>query len=303
MHDSCSLLILAAGLGSRFGADKQIVALSSLSLPIFGFSLQDAVKNNITHAIIVTRSTLANFFEKNIFPCFPAIHFDLVFQDQSLPSLPMGRLKPWGTGHAVLCAKDYISHYFIVINADDFYGQNAITIAANFLKSTFPNQYCCVGYPLIHTLSPNGPVSRGIIESDSQNFVTSITEMAHIEQGSNGTITAHKISEKTKSSRHSSFSSITLQPQQPVSLNLFGLNSNIFPILEEKFQNFLKENDHSPTTEFYLPTTITAPDILNKIMTMKMLSTQDHWLGITYRDDLLFVENHLETLIAQGIYR
>jgi UTP-glucose-1-phosphate uridylyltransferase len=302
MHGTTSLLILAAGLGSRFGSDKQILKISSLQLPILAFSLQDAVKNNITHAVIVTRSELADFFEKNIFPYFPSVHFDLVFQDQTTPKLPTNRIKPWGTGHAVLCAREHIRGNFIVVNADDFYGSHAMATVIRFLANNQPNQFCCVGYPLSHALSSNGPVSRGIIQMDSQNFVTSIVEITKIQQFSNGPITGHSThTEKRKDDPDEDFP-IPLQPQQPVSLNLFGLGANVFQILEQKFQNFLRQNGDSPTAEFYLPTAVTAPDVLNKIITMKMLPTQDRWLGMTYPNDRPFVENQLNQWIAQGVY-
>ncbi|MDR2371701.1 MAG: hypothetical protein LBD60_00970 [Puniceicoccales bacterium] len=303
MHDTISLLILAAGLGSRFGGNKQILKISSLQLPILAFSLQDAVKNNITHAVIVTRFGLADFFEKNIFPYFPSIHFDLVFQDQAMPKLPTNRIKPWGTGHAVLCAREYIRGNFIVVNADDFYGPHAIATAIRFLENNQSNQFCCVGYPLGHTLSPNGPVSRGIIQMDSQNFVTSIVEMVKIQQFSDGSITGHSPHMEKKKNNPNEDSPILLQPQQPVSLNLFGLSANVFPILEQKLQNFLQHNSSSSTAEFYLPIATTAPDVLNKTVTMKMLPTRDRWFGMTYPDDRLLIENQLNRWIAQGIYQ
>jgi UTP-glucose-1-phosphate uridylyltransferase len=300
MCDSVSLLILAAGLGSRFGADKQILKISSLQIPILAFALLDAVRNNITHAVIVTRAKLASFFEKSIFPRFPSIHFDLVFQDQVEPKLPKNRIKPWGTGHAVLCAADRIRGNFIAMNADDFYGPNAIAPAMHFwegnLEDNNPDQFCCIGYLLTNTLSPNGPVSRGIIQADAQNFITSITEITQIQRQSNGSIIAPHIA------KGSDCFPILLQPQQPVSLNLFGLNANIFSILEQKFQNFLQQNLSSPTAEFYLPTAITASDVLNGMITMKMLPTQDHWFGITHKNDFPFVESQLNQLIDQGLY-
>jgi NDP-sugar pyrophosphorylase family protein len=298
--DAISLLILAAGLGSRFGGDKQILKLSSLQLPILAFSLRDAVKNSVNHAVIVTRSELADFFEKNIFAHFPSIHFDLVFQDQTMPK--PNRIKPWGTGHAVLCAREYIRGNFIVANADDFYGPHAMATAIRFLKNNRPNQFCCVGYSLSHTLSPNGPVSRGIIQTDAQNFVTSIVEMVRIQQLSDGSIAGYSTHvEREKDAPNEGFP-IPLQPQQPASLNLFGLGVNVFQILEQKFQNFLRQNSSSPIAEFYLPTAITAPDVLNKTATMKMLPTRDRWLGMTYPDDRLRIENLLNQWIARGMY-
>jgi UTP-glucose-1-phosphate uridylyltransferase len=295
-HPSTSLLILAAGLGSRFGADKQIIEISSLKLPILAFTLQDAAKNAITHAVIVTRSALTGFFERNIFPRFPSMRFDLVYQDQSEPPLPIHRTKPWGTGHAVLCAQNYSHGRFIVANGDDFYGPHAIVAAAHFLENSGKNQCCCVGYPLVHTLSPNGPVSRGILQTDGENFVTAIDEITQIQQLSDGTITA------SREATDAADSALVLQPQQPVSLNLFGLDGSIFPILEREFKNFFQENHNSTTAEFYLPTTITASDVLSKIITMKMLPTQDRWLGITHKNDLPFVGNQLNQLVAQGLY-
>ncbi|MDR1590401.1 MAG: hypothetical protein LBR92_00115 [Puniceicoccales bacterium] len=296
MHDTISLLILAAGLGSRFGSDKQILKISSLRLPILAFSLKDAVKNNITHAVIVTRSDLSDFFKKNIFPYFPSIHFDLIFQDQTMPKLPVNRIKPWGTGHAVLCAQEYIRGNFIIVNADDFYGPQAMATAIHFFENNHSNQFCCVGYPLSHTLSPNGPVSRGILQVDSQNSVISIVEMANIQQLPDGSIVGYSTHPEKEDVP------ILLGAQQLVSLNLFGLNAHIFAGLEQKFQDFLQQNGTSLTEEFYLPTALMAPDVLPKITTMKMLPTQDRWLGMTFPDDCLFVENQLNQFIAQKIY-
>jgi bifunctional N-acetylglucosamine-1-phosphate-uridyltransferase/glucosamine-1-phosphate-acetyltransferase GlmU-like protein len=291
-----SLLILAGGVGARFGSDKQIHRLSSLKLPLLAFSLQDAVKNGIDHVVIVTRSELADFFENNIFPHFPTIRFDLVFQDQALPKLPEGRVTPWGTGHAVLCARECIGGNFIVINADDFYGLHAMGSVVHFLRNSHPNQFCCVGYPLSHTLSANGPISRGIIQVDAQNFVTAITEITQIQRQPDGSIMG------ANTAHNSGYLSILLQPQQSVSLNLFGPGTTAFSILEQKFQEFLQINHHSPSAEFYLPTALTASDILNKTVAMAMLATQDRWLGITYKSDLPFVEDQLEKLVADGVY-
>jgi hypothetical protein len=293
MDASISLLILAAGFGSRFGSDKQIVKISSLRLPIFAFSLQDALKNNVTHAVIVTRSELADFFEKNIFPRFPTIHFDIVFQDLAEQKLTQNRIKPWGTGHAVLCAEDYIRGHFVVVNGDDFYGAEGIGAAINFVKKNA--KCCCVGYPLGHTLSDNGPVSRGIIEVDGRNFVTAITEIPHIQRLGDGSIVSLDPAKN--------FDPTLLRPERLVSLNLFGLRRDIFAILKQKFYIFLEKNYNSPTAEFHLPEAIAAPDVLSGALTMEVLSARGCWRGVTYREDLPLLEERLEGLVLRGLYK
>ncbi|MDR1303552.1 MAG: NTP transferase domain-containing protein [Puniceicoccales bacterium] len=293
MDTSVSLLILAAGLGSRFGLAKQILQIPPLGLPLFAFSLQNAVKNGVTHAVIVTRSELANFFEANIFPRFLAIHFDIIFQDLVGPKLPRNRTKPWGTGHAVLCARDYIRGNFVVVNADDFYGAEAIGAAVNFVKKN-NTECCCIGYPLIQTLSASGPVSRGIIEVDSENRATAITEVTQIQRLADGSIISLNSAKN--------FDSALLWPQRLVSLNLFGLSRDIFTILEQKFYSFLQKNQNSPTAEFYLPGAIVGANIFGRKLAMKMVPTQDYWFGVTYRGDIALVEERLRELVAKGLY-
>ncbi|MDR2200678.1 MAG: NTP transferase domain-containing protein [Puniceicoccales bacterium] len=299
MDDTIALVILAAGLGSRFGGDKQISRLSSLNLPLLAFSIQDAIKNGLKQVLIVTRTELADFFEKNISQKFPGIQFQLIFQDLAEPQLPKNRTKPWGTGHALLCAKTHIPGKFIVINGDDFYGPNALKAAIQFLRAVKENEFCCVGYPLETTLSPNGPVSRGLIETDANGFVTAIREMIHIRRFSDGIIGTTQPKENFSTSNAKPF---FLGERQPVSMNLFGLNASLFSFLEKKFEKFLQSDRNSLTGEFYLPTTITAPDVLNGNQTMKMLPTEDRWLGLTYSDDLPVAEQYLNELIQKGIY-
>ncbi|MDR0590931.1 MAG: NTP transferase domain-containing protein [Puniceicoccales bacterium] len=293
MDTSVSLLILAAGLGSRFGSDKQILQIPPLGLPIFAFSLQDVLKNGVTHAVIVTRFELADFFETNIFPRFPAVHFDIIFQDLAGPELPRNRIKPWGTGHAVLCAREYIRGNFVVINADDFYGADAIKAAINFVKKSGA-ECCCIGYPLVRTLSAGGPVSRGIIEVDSENYVTAITEITQIQRLADGSIISLDSSKN--------FDPALLWPRRFVSLNLFGLGGDIFIILNQKFHLFLQKNQNSLTAEFYLPEAIAGPDVLGVGVAMKMLPTRGYWFGVTYREDLFLAEKRLREFVRRGLY-
>ncbi len=272
-------------MGRRFGAAKQIVALSRYQWPLIRFNLIDGQKAGIRHVIIVTRSGLLPYFQQELVPALSEMKFDFVFQDQKGPQ----RTKPWGTGHALLCAEPFAREQFLVLNADDYYGRETVEDAVQFLCRSRGQNYGCVGYFLENTLSPNGAVSRGVIRTEG-NRIIHIEEYVQIQRNATGIIEAVE---------HRSQRKVILPPQQPVSLNLFALNRSIFPILERKFKAFLKNNASNEEAEFFLPTTITASDIPTP---MELIPTQAHWLGLTYLDDLPYAEAQLNHLIDQGYY-
>ena len=284
MIDDCSLVILAAGMGSRFGGDKQIALVSRLNWPLLRFTLVDAQCAGIRHVVVVTRENLLPFFEQHIFPNFKNIHFDTVCQEDVAPELPSQRTKPWGTGHAALCAKNLAHERFIVINADDFYGRHAIAQAVEFLKHN--DTYGCVGYPLVNTLSKNGAVSRGIIQAEEES-IQSIREHIKVQLLGDGKI--HAIEQRSQKPT-------ILPDDQPASLNLFALDRSVFNILQNKFQAFLNSGQDLSSAEFPLPSSITAPDTLQQ-HAMKLIPTTDYWIGLTYANDLPDVEAQLNQLI------
>ena len=288
MKSTASLVILAAGMGSRFGGDKQIVPLSCLQWPLLRFTLFDAWLAGIRHVVIITRTGLVSFFERDIFPNFPDVRFDIVCQDQVEPK----RAKPWGTGHAALCAKSAAQERFFIINADDFYGRKAIAQAVHFLESKIDGQYGCIGYSLANTLSLHGAVSRGIIRTDENDHVQSIDEYIQIQKHDDGQIYAVE---------HRTQQHVVLPNDQPTSLNLFAFDRSVFDVLQTKFEAFLEKQQESETAEFFLPSSVTSPDVLQHHV-MHMIPTQDHWLGLTYANDLLEVEQQLNQLIDQGRY-
>ncbi|UPA28815.1 MAG: NTP transferase domain-containing protein [Verrucomicrobiota bacterium] len=283
-----SVVILAAGMGRRFGAAKQIVALSRYQWPLIRFNLVDAQKAGVRHVVIVTRSSLLPYFQQELVPALPEMKFDFVFQDQEVPHA-IRRAKPWGTGHALLCAEPFTREQFVVLNADDYYGREAVDDAVQFLCHPGAQNYGCVGYFLENTLSPNGAVSRGVIRTEG-NRIIHIEEYVQIQRNASGVIEAVE---------HRSQRKVTLPSQQSVSLNLFALNRSIFPILERKFKAFLKDNASNKEAEFFLPTAVTASDAPTP---MELIPTQAHWLGLTYPDDLPYAGTQLNHLIAQGYY-
>ena len=290
MIDDCSLVILAAGMGSRFGGDKQIALVSRLHWPLLRFTLFDAQLANIRHVVIVTRNNLLPFFKQHIFPNFKNIRFDTVCQEDVAPTLPSQRTKPWGTGHAALCAQNLAHERFIVINADDFYGRQAIAQAAEFLKNKSSGEYGCVGYPIINTLSRNGTVSRGIIQADG-GYVQSIHEHVKVQLLEDGEI--HAIEQRSQKS-------VIIPRNQPASLNLFALDRSVFYVLREKFQAFLNSGQDLSSAEFPLPSSITAPDALQQ-HAMKLIPTTDRWIGLTYANDLPDAEEQLNQLVPTYI--
>lgn len=277
-----SVVILAAGMGQRFGAAKQVVALSRYQWPLMRFNLVDAQRMGIQHVVLVTRTELVSYFQERLVPAFPRVRFDFICQNQEGPQ----RAKPWGTGHALLCAEPFAREQFLVLNADDYYGREAMADAVRFLEKS-RQHYGCVGYFLENTLSPNGAVSRGVIQTKG-NCIIHIEEYVQIQQKADG----------IEAVEHRSQRKVILDPKQPVSLNLFVLNRSVFPLLAEKFQTFLDTNA-SEDAEFFLPTAITEQSDIP----MELIPTQARWLGLTYPEDQPYVEAQLDEWIEQGYYR
>jgi len=273
------LLIMAAGMGSRFGGLKQIEPMGPSGQAIIDFSLYDAKEAGFDKAVIIIKKAIEKEFRELCGKRLEKImDVDYAFQElDKLPegySIPEGREKPWGTTHAVLCAQDKLSAPFTVINADDYYGKESFKIAHDWLVNN--EGMCMVGYKLGNTLTDNGTVARGVCVAE------------------NGIL--KQIEEHTAIDRNSGFPEDTL-----VSMNMWGLNKDIFPYLEKDFHDFLETRINEPKSECLLPVTI-GRKIQEEGAKVTVLSTPERWYGVTYRDDMPAVKAAMQKFIDEGKY-
>ena len=293
-----TLLVLAAGMGSRYGSLKQMDGVGPNGEAIIDYSVYDAIRAGFGRVVFVIRHS----FEKDFREVFTPERFGgkievgFVFQElDNLPegfSVPEGRQKPWGTNHAVMMAMKDIKGPFAVINADDFYGKNAYQTVGDFLRSVDgkKNEYCVVGYQVKNTLSDNGTVSRAICEVDNNDYLTSIVERTDIERKADG-----KVYYTTDGKDY------PIDDDTPVSMNMFGFTPDYFEYSEEYFKNFLKENVSNIKAEFYIPTMVNVLVKEGKAK-MKVLTTDSSWFGVTYKEDRPMVVAKIQSLIAAGEY-
>ncbi|MDQ6756496.1 MAG: sugar phosphate nucleotidyltransferase [Bacteroidota bacterium] len=290
-----TLLILAAGMASRYGSMKQIQAFGPGGETIMDYSIYDAIRAGFEKVVFIIRKEFAEDF-KNIFE--PKLNGKIatayVYQDMENYvgdfKIPAERKKPWGTAHAVLCAKEVINEPFAVINADDFYGKDAFEKAYSFLTTEVaPDKYCIIGYELSKTLSENGTVSRGVCEVNEKGNLVSIKERTKIYRENNKVVFEendgkHDVSENAK-----------------VSMNFWGFDASVFSFTEELFQQFLKDNINDPKAEFFIPI-IGDAFIKSGKGTIKIIPTSSQWFGVTYKEDAPTVKNDIEGLVNQGQY-
>jgi NDP-sugar pyrophosphorylase family protein len=292
------LLILAAGMGSRYGGLKQVDRFGPSGETIMDYSLFDALRAGFGKIVMVVRSEFVNDFREIVLKrALKKADISFVYQELgNLPtgfSLPPDRVKPWGTGHAVLMADGVIDNPFAVINADDYYGVDSYRIMSEFLsqkQSGDTEEYCLVDYKLGNTLSESGSVSRGICKVDSNGYLLDISEHKKICQNGN------QITGETESKGHVIFTG-----SERVSMNLIGFRPSMFKHLKNQFINFLKINSDKNDAEFYLP--FAMNEVINAGQArVKVLPTKEKWFGVTYRDDREMVMNSLKKLVEQGIY-
>jgi UTP-glucose-1-phosphate uridylyltransferase len=291
-----TLVILAAGMASRYGSMKQIQSFGPSGETIMDYSIYDAVRAGFGKVVFIIREDFAENF-KNIFePKLKGkIATDYVYQ--SLESflgghkVPVERTKPWGTAHAVLCCKDAVKEPFAVINADDFYGRDSFQKAYDFLtKEVNATTQCIIGYELKKTLSENGSVSRGVCEVDANGNLVSINERTKIYRNDEGKITyedetgLHEVSEDSS-----------------VSMNFWGFSPEIFDVTEKLFHQFIEENINNPKAEFFIPI---VADKYSKSGTgvIKVIPTSAQWFGVTYKEDAPGVQKSIDDLVASGEY-
>ncbi len=289
-----TLLVLAAGMGSRYGGLKQIDPVGPAGETIIDYSIYDAMRAGFGKLVFVIRKDIEQQFREIIGSRFEKrIAVEYVFQElDKLPpgfSLPAGRTKPWGTTHAILMAEGVVKENFAAINADDFYGQNAYKILAQHLTAGTPD-YAMVGFILKNTLSDHGSVARGVSRTDANNYLTSIVEMTKIVRDGSGAKNENADGTTTK-----------LSGDEPVSMNFWGFTPALFPQIKVDFENFLKRSGGELKSESFIPSTV--GNLVNAGQAkVKVLRTNDSWFGVTYREDRPRVVESIRQLITQGKY-
>lgn len=291
-----TLLVLAAGMGSRYGGIKQIDSFGPNGETIIEFSLFDAINSGFGKVVFIIREELQADFEEIFGPKLKGkIDYEYAIQGydsyvpESLGSIK--REKPWGTGHAVLCAWKNTQTPFAVINADDFYGTEAFKLMADFLASDNNDDvHSMVGYELKNTLSENGTVSRGVCEIDDSSFLLEINERTKIERLENGKIAFLDFGDP-----------VYLEDNTPVSMNFWGFKPSVFPEIEKMFNAYAKANFDAPKAEFYIP------KVMSNLMAegkgkCKVFTNSSDWFGVTYPEDKEMVKEALNKLIAEEKY-
>lgn len=291
-----TLLILAAGMGSRYGGLKQVEPVGPNGETILEYSIFDAIRAGFGKVAFIIRQHFADEF-KNRFNSKLEDKIDVAYVYQELDKLPEGyklpenREKPWGTGHAILMGKDLIKEPFAAINADDFYGAEAFHAMADFLKNHVSSQkYGMVGYLLKNTLSDFGTVSRGVCKTDSDNNLIEITERTKIARENNTICYIDENGQKME-----------LNEESLVSMNFWGFHPSLFQYLEDQFKDFLDENINSPNSEFYIPSAVFNLIKSGKIQS-EVLKAHSPWFGVTYPEDKTYVVEQIRELTDKGVY-
>ena len=289
-----TLLVLAAGMGSRYGGLKQIDPVGPSGETIIDYSIYDALRAGFGKLVFIIRHDIEQEFKKIVGARFEKrVPVEYVYQELNrLPpgfSVPPGRTKPWGTTHAILLAEDVIQEPFAAINADDFYGQQAYQVLARHLTSGAPD-YAMVGFVLRNTLSDHGTVARGVSHVDGNNYLTSIIEMLKIEPdggGAKNTGADGKI--------------IKFSGDEAVSMNFWGFTPAVFGQLRTQFTAFLKKSGQEEKSECYIPATV-GELVASGQARVKVLRTSDSWFGVTYREDRPRAVDSIRRLIQRGNY-
>ncbi len=290
-----TLLVLAAGMGSRYGGLKQLDGVGPNGETIMDYSIFDAKRAGYGKVVFVIRKDFEKDFEEKILSKYKGhIPVEVVFQSiDDLPdgfSVPEGRVKPWGTGHAVLAARNVIKEPFTVINADDFYGKDAFAVMGKYLSQPHAD-YSMVGFNVGNTMSENGSVSRGVCTVDENGHLADIVERTAISYDAD-----HKITYKDENDVVR-----MLAYNTPVSMNFWGLQPDYFKLAYSQFVDFLKQRGTELKSEFYIPSTI---DLMIKqgVKNADVLGTDSQWFGVTYPEDRPGVVEKLASLHASGEY-
>ena len=285
-----TLLVMAAGMGSRYGGLKQLDAVGPSDETIIDFSVYDAIRAGYNKVVFIIREDFEKQFKEKISNKYEdKIKVEIVYQDlHDLPnsfSCPKDRSKPWGTGHAILAARNVISEPFAAINGDDFYGRESFKIISDHYSS-MNSGFAMAAFQLDKTLSDYGSVSRGICEQNLNQLVT-VVETHGIKKSSAGNIECDR--------------DISLLGNELVSMNMWGFMPSIFDHLEKMFNEFLDENISDLKSEFLIPSVVNNL-IKKNIEKVQVLKTKSTWFGVTYIEDKPFVKNQIKELIQTGIY-
>lgn len=290
-----TLLVLAAGMGSRYGGLKQMDPFGPHGETLLDYSIYDAINAGFGKVVFVIRESFSDAFKE-----FFANKFDhkieVVYVYQDIHDVPEGsdydksREKPWGTSHAVWVAKDVINEPFVVINADDFYGKGAYVKVKEFFDNSDNKSYVLIGYHLMNTLSEHGTVNRGVCATDDEHRLKSIVETLKI-----GFDEEKNIVFPTEEGFGS------LEPNTIVSMNFWGFQPDYFTYCENMFVSFLKEFGHTPKSEFFIPLLI-EDMIKTNVKNVDVISCDEEWFGVTYQKDKPFVQERIIKLIEKGVY-
>ena len=292
-----TLFVLAAGMGSRYGGLKQLDGLGPNGETIMDYSIFDAIRGGFGKVVFVIRKDFEQDFRDKILSKYENhIPVELVFQ--SLTDLPVGytcpegRVKPWGTNHAVLMGKDVIHEPFAVINADDFYGRDSFAVLGKALSEMGgkKNDYCMVGYRVGNTLSDSGSVARGVCETNAGGYLTTVVERTAIER------IGGKVSFKDENGVLQ-----TIGDNTPVSMNMWGFTPDYFAYSEDYFKEFLNENKENLKAEYFIPLMVNKL-INDGTVRVKVLDTTSKWFGVTYAADRQGVVDKIQALVDAGEY-
>lgn len=292
-----TLVLLAAGMGSRYGGVKQIDGVGPNGEAIIDYSIFDALSVGFTDLCFIVRAEIEEAVREFFAGKFPDT-ITVSYAIQSLDDVPSGvevsaeRSKPWGTAHAVWSARNHVTTPFAVVNADDFYGRDAYKTLHAYLAALAPDEtdYAMVGYRLDETLSDHGTVSRGICAKDADGFLERIVEHKKIARADDGIFDTLDDG-----------STVTLQPDDIASMNMFGFTPAVFPQIETEFADFLRQSGTDPKSEFYIPTLMTRLIDAGRAQ-MRVLSTTAQWFGMTYKEDKPTVEARIREYVESGHY-
>ncbi len=291
MSKATSLVVLAAGIGSRYGGIKQADSFGPSGEWLMDYAIYDAIQAGFTKAVIITRKDLYDTLSTHLNEWWKG-KIELSFVFQTPPRQKAERTKPWGTGQAVLATREVVKEPFAVINADDFYGRKAYQAMGKFLQAVDPAKlnFCMVGYPLIETLSDAGSVARGICDIDAAGNLISVVEKTKIFESED-----HIVNEEEEGKPE------ILNANGSVSMNFWGFTPAIFPELQNIWEAFYEQNKDDLKAEFYIPSAVTAL-MQNNGASVKVLAEGNGWMGVTYSQERELVTNKLRRLVADGVY-